>query len=590
MNKKYILSALLIGLALPLLMQLTPLEILKLKTFDAFVKEQEPTGNFVILDITEADIEKEGGWPLPRRRLAEIQVDLLNAGSYSQAWALTFPQPDRLGGDEAFAEALSYGPSVLAMFESDTGNYPPTVGTVILGEDTGGGYEARGVVENIDILKANASQGVASAPTDVDGLVRQYPLLLRTETGFAPSFPIEILKQLTGEDTYIINMSDGEIRVPSLPPISVDSAHRKWISYVDTPVITLDDLSEAKDKITIIGTSGGGIMPQVPTSKGLMYPHFLQAAVAESILIHDSPRIPEWHLGAELAIFVLLALMSWFLTQKLSMSVGLIYFGISAGSVATFGYYTIQDGLLLDVTWSLISQFIIGSTSYYLKYREEYILRQQIKKQFEHYLDSRQVQQLQDNPDLLQLGGSRRYITVLFTDVRGFTSMSESMSAEDVTYIMNRALTAQVEAVKKYGGMVDKFIGDALMAVFSAPLDLENHESKAIECAIQMQKNMEDLNIELEEEGLPPVAIGIGINSGEAIVGNMGSDTRFDYTCIGSPVNEAARLESSCKEVGVDLIIGRTTALKSDYTLKELDPIRVKGVERPLVIYTLLDN
>ncbi len=590
MNKKYILSALLIGLALPLLMQLTPLEILKLKTFDAFVKEQEPTGNFVILDITEADIEKEGGWPLPRRRLAEIQVDLLNAGSYSQAWALTFPQPDRLGGDEAFAEALSYGPSVLAMFESDTGNYPPTVGTVILGEDTGGGYEARGVVENIDILKANASQGVASAPTDVDGLVRQYPLLLRTETGFAPSFPIEILKQLTGEDTYIINMSDGEIRVPSLPPISVDSAHRKWISYVDTPVITLDDLSEAKDKITIIGTSGGGIMPQVPTSKGLMYPHFLQAAVAESILIQDSPRIPEWHLGAELAIFVLLALMSWLLTQKLSMSVGLIYFGISAGSVATFGYYTIQDGLLLDVTWSLISQFIIGSTSYYLKYREEYILRQQIKKQFEHYLDSRQVQQLQDNPDLLQLGGSRRYITVLFTDVRGFTSMSESMSAENVTYIMNRALTAQVEAVKKYGGMVDKFIGDALMAVFSAPLDLENHESKAIECAIQMQKNMEDLNIELEEEGLPPVAIGIGINSGEAIVGNMGSDTRFDYTCIGSPVNEAARLESSCKEVGVDLIIGRTTALKSDYTLKELDPIRVKGVERPLVIYTLLDN
>jgi len=590
LNKKYIFPALLIGLALPLLMQLTPLEILKLKTFDAFVKEQDPTGNFVILDITEADIEKEGGWPLPRRRLAEIQVDLLNAGSYSQAWALTFPQPDRLGGDKAFAEALSYGPSVLAMFESDTGNYPPTVGTVILGEDTGGGYEARGVVENIDILKENASQGVASAPTDVDGLVRQYPLLLRTETGFAPSLPIEIIKKVSGADTYIINMSDGEIRVPSLPPISVDSAHRKWISYVDTPVITLDDLSGAKDKITIIGTSGGGIMPQVPTSKGLMYPHHLQAAVAESILIQDSPRIPEWHLGAELAIFVLLALMSWFLTQKLSMSVGLIYFGISAGSVATFGYYTIQDGLLLDVTWSLISQFIIGSTSYYLKYREEYILRQQIKKQFEHYLDPRQVQQLQDNPDLLQLGGSRRYITVLFTDVRGFTSMSESMSAEDVTYIMNRALTAQVEAVKKYGGMVDKFIGDALMAVFSAPLDLENHESKAIECAIQMQKNMEDLNIELEEEGLPPVAIGIGINSGEAIVGNMGSDTRFDYTCIGSPVNEAARLESSCKEVGVDLIIGRTTALKSDYTLRELDPIRVKGVERPLVIYTLLDN
>ena len=590
MNKKYIFPALLIGLALPLLMQLTPLEILKLKTFDAFVKEQEPTGNFVILDITEADIEREGGWPLPRRRLAEIQVDLLNAGSYAQAWALTFPQPDRLGGDEAFAEALSYGPSVLAMFESDTGNYPPTVGTVILGEDTGGGFQARGVVENIDILKNSATQGVASAPTDVDGLVRQYPLLLRTDTGFAPSLPIEIIKNITGADTYIINMTDSEIRVPSLPPISVDSAHRKWISYVDTPVITLDDLSGAKDKITIIGTSGGGIMPQVPTSKGLMYPHFLQAAVAESILLHESPRIPEWHLGAELAIFLLFCLLAWFLTQRLSMSVGLIYFGISAGSLATFGIFTIQDGVLIDVTWSLISQFIIGSTSYYIKYREEYILRQQIKKQFEHYLDPRQVKQLQDNPDLLKLGGSRRYITVLFTDVRGFTSLSESMSPEDVTYIMNRALTAQVEAVRQYGGTIDKFIGDALMAFWNAPLEIERHENAAVDCAIQMRKNMDKLNLELVDADLPPVSIGIGINSGEAIVGNMGSDTRFDYTCIGSPVNEAARLESSCKEVGVDLIIGRPTALKSDQILKELEPIKVKGVERPLQIYGLFES
>jgi len=590
LNKKYIFPALLIGLALPLLMQLTPLEILKLKTFDAFVKEQEPTGNFVILDITEADIEKEGGWPLPRRRLAEIQVDLLNAGSYAQAWALTFPQPDRLGGDEAFAEALSYGPSVLAMFESDTGNYPPTVGTVILGEDTGGGFQARGVVENIDILKNSATQGVASAPTDVDGLVRQYPLLLRTDTGFAPSLPIEIIKKVSGADTYIINMTDSEIRVPSLPPISVDSAHRKWISYVDTPVITLDDLSGAQDKITIIGTSGGGIMPQVPTSKGLMYPHFLQAAVAESILIEDSPRIPEWHLGAELAIFLLFCLLAWFLTQRLSMSVGLIYFGISAGSLVTFGIYTIQNGVLLDVTWSLISQFIIGSTSYYIKYREEYILRQQIKKQFEHYLDPRQVKQLQDNPDLLKLGGSRRYITVLFTDVRGFTSLSESMSAEDVTYIMNRALTAQVEAVRQYGGTIDKFIGDALMAFWNAPLDIDRHENAAVDCALQMRKNMDKLNLELVDADLPPVSIGIGINSGEAIVGNMGSDTRFDYTCIGSPVNEAARLESSCKEVGVDLIIGRTTALKSDQILKELEPIKVKGVERPLQIYGLFEE
>jgi adenylate cyclase len=581
--KKSIFPILLIGLALPLLMQLTPLEILKLKTFDAFVKEQDPTGNFVILDITEADIEKEGGWPLPRRRLAEIQVDLLNAGSFSQAWALTFPQPDRLGGDEAFAEALSYGPSVLAMFESDTGNYPPTVGTVILGEDTGGGYEARGVVENIDILKANASQGVASAPTDVDGLVRQYPLLLRTETGFAPSFPLEILKQLTGQDTYIINMSDGEIRVPSLPPISVDSAHRKWISYVDTPVITLDDLSGAQDKITIIGTSGGGIMPQVPTSKGLMYPHYLQAAVAESILIQDSPRIPEWHLGAELAIFMLLALLSWFLTQKLSMTIGLIYFGISAGSVATFGYYTIQDGLLLDVTWSLISQFIIGSTSYYLKFREQYKLRQQIKKQFEHYLDKRQIAILQKSPDKLKLGGEKKYCTYLFTDLRGFTALSERLEPEEVTEIMNKTLSVQVKAVQNLGGMTDKFIGDAGMFIFGAPLDLENHETKAVQAAIDIQEGIAELN----KSFTTPVAVGVGVQSGFSVVGNVGSETRFDYSAIGDPVNTAARLESATKEVGVDILIGHNTAKFCKLVLKPLKPINVKGKSEPLKIWTV---
>ena len=164
------------------------------------------------------------------------------------------------------------------------------------------------------------------------------------------------------------------------------------------------------------------------------------------------------------------------------------------------------------------------------------------------------------------------------------------MAAEDVTYIMNRALTAQVEAVRQYGGTIDKFIGDALMAFWNAPLDIERHESAAVDCAIQMRKNMDKLNLELVDEDLPPVSIGIGINSGEAIVGNMGSDTRFDYTCIGSPVNEAARLESSCKEVGVDLIIGRPTALKSDQILKELEPIEVKGVKRPLQIYGLLEQ
>ena len=174
--------------------------------------------------------------------------------------------------------------------------------------------------------------------------------------------------------------------------------------------------------------------------------------------------------------------------------------------------------------------------------KKQYKLRQQIKKQFEHYLDPRQIKRLQDNPDLLKLGGEKKEATFLFTDVRGFTSLSEKLPPEEVTKIMNKALTIQSDAVQKHGGMVDKYIGDAMMAIFNAPIDLPEHRSAAVETAIEIKENMKKANLGID--------IGIGINTGEAVIGNMGSDTRFDYSAIGDCVNTAARLESATKEVG----------------------------------------
>ena len=193
---------------------------------------------------------------------------------------------------------------------------------------------------------------------------------------------------------------------------------------------------------------------------------------------------------------------------------------------------------------------------------------------------------MQKSPEKLKLGGEKRYATFLFTDVRGFTALSETLEPEQVTYIMNKALTAQQKAVQKHGGMVDKYIGDAMMAIFNAPLDLEFHENKAIDCAKDIQKNMEVLNVELSEQDIDPVAIGIGINTGYAVIGNMGSESRFDYTAIGDAVNTAARLESGTKEAGRDLLIGYNTAIKSDYKLELLEPLKVKGKEKPLEVYT----
>jgi adenylate cyclase len=255
--------------------------------------------------------------------------------------------------------------------------------------------------------------------------------------------------------------------------------------------------------------------------------------------------------------------------------------------MGAFGVYLIQRGILIDVTWAMISQFVVAAATFYLNYKEQYKLRQLIKKQFEHYLDPRQVKRLQDNPSLLKLGGEKRYCTFLFTDVRGFTALSERVSPEEVAYIMNRALTAQQSAVAECHGMVDKYIGDAMMAIFGAPLDLDNHEDWAIKCAKQIQINMEELNKEFTAKGLPPIQIGIGINSGDAIIGNMGSDQRFDYTAIGDAVNIAARLESGTKAAEVDVLIGISTKQRSGSSLKELPPIEAKGKTEKLKVYTL---
>ena len=588
MIKHLIPLVLLVLLGMPLVYQSTPTEILKLKTFDALIPEQEPSGYFTVLNITEDDITREGGYPLSRQRLAEIQIEILNSGAIGVGWVVAFPQPDRFGGDAEFSEALSYAPSILAMFENDNGNYPPTTGTVIMGDDKGG-IDAKGVIQNIYILRQNANQGIAVARVEVDSLIRRLPLLLRTPDGWVPAYGTEVLKTLTGADTYVIKTNEvgiEEIRVKGLPPVKTDALGRKWISWVDTPQTDLKEMN-VEGKFVFVGFTAKGIMPQLSVPNGqLLEPHKIQAALAESILIENSPYVPDYALAVEVGIFALSVLFAWLLLNVFGITLGVALFTSLMAITAYFGFYTIQQGLLIDVTWTLISQFITGSVAFYVRFRQQFKLRQQIKKQFEHYLDPRQVKELQKNPDKLKLGGEKRYATFLFTDVRGFTSMSETLEPEEVTYIMNKALTAQQKAVQKHGGMVDKYIGDAMMAIFNAPIDQDFHENKALDCAKDIQNNMKELNQELTSKGLPPVAIGIGINTGYAVIGNMGSESRFDYTAIGDAVNTAARLESGTKEAGKDLLIGYNTAIKSDYKLELLEPLKVKGKEKPLEVYT----
>ena len=577
MKKLYILP-LIILLALPLIFQSTPTEIIKLKTFDTFIQTPAPSGNFTILNITEEDVEREGGYPLPRKRLADIQLELLGRGALGVGWVISFPQPDRLMGDKDFARSLGYGPSVIAMFETPNNKYPKTTGTVIKGEDIGG-ILTKGVKENFYTYD-NILQGIATAPTEVDQLVRRIPLLLKTPDGWLASFGTQIYKALFDVKTYIITTNENgiqEIAIRGIPPVKTDGLGRKWISWVKTEETDLQEMN-VNGKFVFVGVTANGVMPQVATPVGLLEPHKIQAALAESLLIQDSPYIPDYALALELLIFIASIGLVWAFISYLGITWGIGLALLTMALTGLYGYYTITTGVLIDVTWSLISQFITGSIGFYLRFREQYKLRQQIKKQFEHYLDPRQVKRLQKDPNLLKLGGEKRRCTFLFTDVRGFTALSETLEPEEVTAIMNKALTIQSDAVQKYGGMVDKYIGDAMMAIFNAPLDLMHHEQVAVECAKEIQENITKADI--------GVAIGVGVNTGEAVIGNMGSDTRFDYSAIGDAVNTAARLESATKEAGADILIGEETEKYCGYHLKPLKPIKVKGKEKPLKIYT----
>ena len=576
---KRILFVMLILLSLPMVFEVGALDVMKMRTFDQLIKTPEESGNFVIVNITEENVEAEGGYPLPRQRLAAITQEIMDKGALGVGWVISFPQPDRLGGDEAFAETLSMFATVLAMFEDNSGNYPKTTGTIIKGEEKGG-ILISGVKENLSILNSNSLQGLAIAPTEVDQLVRRIPLLVKTPQGWSASFGTQIYKSMFGVKSYIITTNDNgiqEISIRGIPPVKTDSLGRKWISWIDTKQTDLKEL-DVMGRYAIVGVTANGVMPQIATPVGLLEPHKIQAALAESIIVQDSPYIPDYALGLQLIIYIAVGLLLVLCMQFFGVWGSLTSYITLSALIAIYGYWTIAQGILVDVTWTLISLFVMASAGIFMKYRVQYILRQQIKKQFEQYLDPRQVKRLQDNPSLLKLGGERKYATFLFTDVRGFTAMSEKLEPEEVTKIMNEALTIQQQMVQKHGGMVDKYIGDAMMAIFNAPLDLENHEEAAVKCAIEMREEM--------KRTFSQVAIGIGVNTGFAVIGNMGSANRFDYTAIGDAVNVAARLESGTKAAGVDLLIGQSTQKGLSYSLNPVGKIDAKGKSEKLEVYT----
>ena len=559
----------------------------------------------VVANIGEKAIEKYGQWPFPRGVHAKITADLYGAGAGLVGTTVMFPEADRFQGDPALAKALTQYPVVLSQTVSDSCSRDSTnirrTGVAVVGDGQPTEFlpQYPCVLSNIAPLQeAAAGVGVTSTLPEADGVVRRVPLLAQSSGEYYPAFALELLRVAAGDPSYQakINQTGVEaLRIPQFDTIKTDEYSRVFINpnyQFQSFEIGAGPLPDLNGKIVVVGVTAAGIVNPVATSTGSQTPHQVQASLLETMLNGDTVAIPEWSQLADLAALVFLALTLIVVSR---FKYNIIYVAVLLGGYLYIPIYLFNtEGILFDVTFNVFAVALIYIHIYTVKYISEFLQKQQIKKQFGTYLSPDLVAQLQKQPELLKLGGTEQELSIMFTDVRGFTTISEhyGKDVQGLTSIMNRYMTAMTKAILENKGTLDKYIGDAQMAFWNAPVDNPKHALDAVKTAFQMLDALKEFNNEITREGVPAFGMGLGINTDTVVVGNMGSDQRFDYTCLGDGVNLAARLEGQSKPYGVKIIIGPKTAeyVRNQYQVIELDLIAVKGKTEPARIYTVLEK
>ena len=589
------LIVLLAGLLLLRVIDPWPVETLRLKYFDALLTISDPveSQNISLYNIDEAALAEGGQWPWPRQQLAELNRYLLDSGAAAVVYSVLFPEADRFDGDAEFAESMAQMPTFLsAVATADTDRQEGwQIGVATLGEVNENAINYSGILPNVTLLQEAAiGTGVVNTAPEVDGLVRRVPMVIRVGESLYPALGLDVLRGLAGDLSYQVRGSETGIeavRVPSFDTINTDSAGRVWIDWGTTFA-----QQPTEGTIIFVGVTAAGITPLVPTPRGLMYPHQIQATLFETLLAGTSPVRPDWALGAEFLGLLLLGLSTALVASRLpvlSVPVGVLAIGALTATSSVWGY--LRFGVLVDAAFPVISSLIVGSVGVGQRMISEYRQKLQIKGMFGTYVSPKLVQQLVDDPSLMKLGGDTKTLSFLFCDIVGFTPISEHFKnnndPQGLVTLINRLLSALTDVVLSLDGTIDKYMGDCVMAFWGAPVDCEGHEEKAVTCAAMMLVALEKLNQEIEAEGLPRMGIGIGVNTGPCVIGNVGGDKRFDYSAIGDSVNVAARLESSTRKYDDDVLIGEATAQAVPDLVKYLDSIEVKGKSEKLSVYTL---
>ena len=582
------------------------IETARLKGLDYYQRQQSKvkSSNIVVVTIDEATLDKFGQWPMSRATLSEGLEKAFNSGAQLVVMPILFSEKDRLGGDNIFNSTLQKYPVITAQSASQKGKGQPVPrGLATIGDGLGDWlytYPAA-IGPTKEIGQSSAGVGMLLTTPELDAVTRRLPLVIKVKGEVYPTIPLEALRLFGGEESYQAKVDQGgvqAIRVKGTPPILTDANGRVWINfkYSFNSVSYADkDWSICKDKIVFVALTAEGLNNTVATPVGIQQGYEVSAQTLQMLIDNSRLQRPATFDLYEIISGVILAIALIVIACYFSY----ILNGITILVFLCVPYFIglnlfIKYGYLADYTWPTLAVLLPWVGSLFFRFVMEFKLKQQIKKQFGTYLSAALVEKLQKNPGLLKLGGDERELSIMFTDVRGFTTISEhyGKDVQGLTSIMNRYMTAMTQAILDNDGTLDKYIGDAQMAFWNAPLDDPDHARNAVKTAMQMLKRLDTFNEEITKEGIPAFGMGLGINTASVVVGNMGSTQRFDYTCLGDGVNLASRLEGQSKPYGVRIIIGPLTYAKVNisYQCFELDCIAVKGKKEGVKIYTILEN
>jgi adenylate cyclase len=576
-------------------------ESVRLRYFDTLITAKEITDNNIYtVNIDESALDKYGQWPLPRAEYSKIIKDLYDRGAGLVVLNIIMAEPDRTGGDDILANSLKQYPVILGSVPSEkTKNQPRKPGSAVIGPE----WQDRiiqypGLIANISKLENGAAGiGIVSTLPEVDGVNRRIPLVVSVNDNLYPSLSLETLRAAAGDSTFQIKLNEygvEKMRIPKFGPISTDPLGRIWIDWSQqNKSVSLTNLpKDFGGAVVIVGPTAAGISNPLPTSIGAVFPHDVQAAVIGTMMNGVVIQRPDYADGAEIIAILAAGILLLFLTRWVYAglaSVVIICVGVVFGSHYAFSNFL----FLFDATAILGGTILVALHAYGVKFVSEFLQKQAIKKQFEGYASPTVVKLLQENPDIIK-NGTKREVSIVFSDLRGFTPLGESFGddVKGLTAVMNGYMDAITQPVLDADGMIIKYIGDASMHIHNAPIDDPHHAKTAVATGLKMLKAVKEFSIKLEATGRPGVKMGAGINTGLGYIGEMGSTRRHSYDVLGDAVSTAARIESKCKEYGCVLLVGGATVEQcgDDFFFLKVDDLAVKGKTVGVAIYTVLDD